>query len=249
MKNYILLFTVILMLFACNTSNNTLKTPNIEHDTIFSNLKGKGLDLIIEFEIGEEHNYPSFVFWLETLDGQYIQTLFVTKSVATGFFGHGADGVGKWKTTEGEAIRPATLPYWVHKRNIISKDNLLVPTMENPVPDAYTGATPSSDFILDTKSDEELPEKFNLLLEINQPWDWNEYWTNNKFPDNSDYKTSCQPSLVYSVTIDLKSETKEYFLNPIGHGHYAGENGNLYTDLSTLTTAFDIIKKVKVEIE
>lgn len=243
-----ILLTGIVAILGCNISNTSTKKSSIEFDTIYTNVNGKGINLQIDFEGGKEKTYPSFVFWLETTDGKYIQTLYTTKSVATGVYGHGSDGIGKWKTVEGEAIRPASLPYWLHKRGIFSRDSLLVPTMEFPVPDAYTGATPKSDFILDTKSDIELGDKFVVLMEINQPWDWNEFWTNNKYPDNSDYKTSCQPSLIYSVTIDLKSDETEYYLNPVGHGHYAGENGRLYTDLSTITTALQIVKKVKVTV-
>jgi hypothetical protein len=249
MKQFITISIFLLFLIlGCKISNESILNSKIESDTIYTNINGKGFDLLIDFIPGESHNYPSFVFWIEDISGKYIQTLYTTKSIATGVFGHGADGPGKWKTVEGEAIRPASLPYWLHKRGIFSRDTLLVPTMEFPIPDAYTGATPTSDFVLKTKSDNTLESKFVLLLEINQPWDWNEYWTNSKYPDNADYKTSCQPSIIYSVVIDLNSDVTEYFLNPIGHGHYAGENGRLYTDLTTLTTALDIVKKVKVVI-
>ena len=35
----------------------------------------------------------------------------------------------------------------------------------------------------------------------------------------------------------------------IGHSHYSGKDGNLYPDLSTLTTAVQIVKSIKVVIE
>ena len=41
-------------------------------------------------------------------------------------------------------------------------------------------------------------------MEINQNWDWNEYWTNDKYPDDENYKMSCQPALVYEAVIDSK---------------------------------------------
>ena len=56
-------------------------------------------------------------------------------------------------------------------------------------------------FVLNTRADNELPAVFRVLLEINQNWDWNEYWTNDKFPDDENYKMSCQPALVYEVVI------------------------------------------------
>jgi hypothetical protein len=86
-------------------------------------------------------------------------------------------------------------------------------------------------------------------MEINQPWDWNEYWTNTKYPEDENYKTSSQPSLVYRVTIDLNSGVKEYSMKPVGHGHYSGMDGSLTTDLSTLTTALEIAKSITVRID
>jgi polyphosphate kinase len=38
-------------------------------------------------------------------------------------------------------------------------------------------------------------------------------------------------------------------LNPIGHGHYSGKNGKLFTDLSSLTTALKIVKSLKVKVK
>lgn len=31
---------------------------------------------------------------------------------------------------------------------------------------------------------------YQVFLEVNQTWDWNEYWTNNKYPDDFDYTTA-----------------------------------------------------------
>ena len=87
------------------------------------------------------------------------------------------------------------------------------------------------------------------MMEINQTWDWNEYWTNNKYPGNKQYKTSSQPSIVYYAEIDLDNPQKEYWLNPIGHGHFSGDDGKLYGNLSTLTTALEIVKRIKVIIK
>jgi len=246
MKQLFLILSVIL-LFSCNINKNVTKSIS-GCDTIYSNINGKGINIIFNVEAGEAHNYPSFVFWIEDSEGNYIQTLFTTKSVATGIFGHGSDGEGKWKNEAGEAIRPASLPYWMHKRGI-EKNGSYVPLNETVVPDAYTGATPKADFMLTAKTDSKPMDKFKIMFEINQPWDWNEYWITNKYPDNLIYKTSCQPSIIYSVSVDLKSGVTEYYLNPIGHGHYAGEDGILYTDLSTITTALNIVKKIKVEIK
>jgi len=223
------------------------KTPdNLE--LVRSNIGENGTELSIEFHKGPAHNHPSFAIWLETLDGQFIQTLFVTRYVATGIFGHGELAPGKWKNDSGPAVRPATLPYWLHKRGVKTGNIPDLPSPENPVPDAISGATPVADFILKTSSSTEILSKFRLLMEINQPWDANRYWTNSKYSDDPDYITSLQPALVYSVAIDLDSEITEYYLNPIGHSHYSGKDGNLYTDLSTFTTALNIADQIIVRV-
>jgi len=198
--------------------------------------------LLLDFQKGSAHNHPSFVLWAEYMDGQYIQTLFISRSVGTGVYEHGDPSSGEWEP--GEIRRPASLPYWAHKRNEKANDGLFVPSLENPVPDAYTGATPAGDFRVYTRFDSDPPRQFRILFEINQTWDWNEYWTNNKYPDNQEYKTSCQPALVYAAEVDLDNPQSRYELKPIGHSHYAGETGELFPDLNTLTTALEIIQSL-----
>ena len=86
-----------------------------------------------------------------------------------------------------------------------------------------------------------------VLLEINQPWDWNEYWTNDKFPNDDEYKTSCQPSLIYKT--NLKKDIPEFAeLQLIGHGHYNGSDGKVYETLETITTAKEITNSIRVRL-
>jgi hypothetical protein len=117
------------------------------------------------------------------------------------------------------------------------------------MPDTVTGATPLNNFVLHTRTEPLKVQQFKVLFEINQSWDWNKYWTNYKFPGNEDYKSSCQPAVVYAATIHLADSQKHYPLKPIGHSHYAGENGKLYKDLSTITSALHIADSIWVEIE
>ncbi len=241
---------IVILLFlatSCRVVNNPVKKEMALSDTIVVNLSDEGLEFTIYFEKGHKHNHPTFVFWIEDMDENYLQTLFVTKSFATGIFGHAPINDTLWGTEPGVAKRPAALPYWWHKCNKESIE-ITVPSPEHPYVDAYTGETPKGSFSLKIKTDNIINNKFRILMEINQPWDWNDYWTNNKFPDDNAYKTSCQPSLIYAVTIDPESNIKEYYLNPIGHGHYSGKDGLLYTDLSTISTARQIVNKVKVKL-
>jgi hypothetical protein len=129
------------------------------------------------------------------------------------------------------------------------KDGLFIPSAEKPIADAYTGATPPGDFSLSTRFDKEPPRKFRILFEINQTWDWNEFWTNNKYPDDAEYQTSCQPALVYMAAVDLDDSESAYILEAIGHSHYAGKTGELFADLSTLTTALEIVGNLTLKLD
>lgn len=219
-------------------------TPQV--DTIYTNKDGNGPALLVEFTRGKAHNHPLLAIWVEDTSGKYIQTLYVAQSIATGIFKYGDASSGQW--SKGEIRRPAALPYWAHKRGIKADDGLYIPSPENPVPDTYTGATPKFDFIVDSRMDEMALSEFYILLEINQPWDWNQYWTNSKFPDDYEYKTSAQPAVVYRALVSTVSDRKEFPLEVIGHSHYAGTDGNLYEDISTLTTALEIAEKIVVKV-
>ena len=223
------------------------KNKHVEPEIIKTNIDGQGNEIVITVTPGEAHNHPLMAAWIEDGNGNYIQTLYVSESIAKGFFKYADNSEGKWKP--GKLIRPAALPVWAHSRGVKSAEGNYMPTMENPVPDAYTSATPKAGFVLDALTDVALPGKIKVLFEINQSWDWNEFWTNSKFPDDDEYKSSSQPSLIYAVEIDLSDLKEKYQLKPIGHGHYNGSDGAINPDLSTITTAIDIVKDVTVVVK
>ncbi len=238
MKNIILF--IVLTFFA--------SAACAQPEELSANADSKGTAFKMYFEPGEEHNYPSFVVWLQDTEGNFIQTLFVTESVGTGIYPYKPAGDLKWEKGPGEAKRPAALPYWFHKRGGRDFEGAQLPTPQKPVVDAFTGATPRGEFILNLKANNELTGKVRLYVEVNQPWDVNEFWTNNKHPENNNYLTSCQPALIYAVTIDLVSPMETYYLNPVGHSHPYGKDGRLYTNLTTFTTALEIFDVIKVQV-
>lgn len=193
---------------------------------------------------GKSFNHPTFVIWIEDMNENYLKTIFVTESYASGVYGYKMIGDSIWVKESGKSIQPAALPYWTNKKGLINNKSIM-PTPENPFVDAFTGATPTSKFTLTDKAIE-IP-KYKLLVEVNQTWDWNDFWTNNKFPTCNAYKHSAQPSVVYSVTVN--SIDSVYYLNPIGYGSPKGENGKLSTDLSSLTTALEIFSTIKLTIQ
>lgn len=241
-----LVFILIIIIFSACTSQQKIEST-------VENIITRPEQINTQFEFnltpGKYHNHPSFAVWVEDLEGNYIETLYVTKYYASGIFARGEAAQGKWKNEPGNVRRPATLPYWSHKRNIKAPDGLYAPSTETAVPDALTGATPKAGFNLKTGSKVTGEKMFRILFEVNQAWDSNDFWTNDKYPDNFDYKTSLQPALVYAVTVSPGNAGKTLYLNPIGHSHPWGENGELFTDLTTITTAREIFGKIAVIVQ
>lgn len=247
MLRYIIIFTTLVLTSCSAGKNRKQPVPPMETENVVTNSEGKGPEIIVDFYRGQSFYYPLMAVWIEDEEGKYVQTLFVARSVATGTFRYGKQVDGKWITATKRA--PQTLPYWAHKRGVVASDGLFMPEPKNPVPDAYSGATPTNGFTLISKADGELPGKFKVMLEVNQNWDWNEYWTNDKFPGDEYYKMSCQPAVVYETVIDSKIRERSFKMNPVGHSHYSGKTGELFPDLSTITTALQIADSIVVRIK
>ena len=219
----------------------TPKMSNSTENYVDSHAKGKAIS--ISGTIGKGHNHPSFVIWQENMQGDIVRTLFITKSYASGIFGHENIGDTAWVKRPGKSYQPSALPYWTFKKGKIA-DKTYVPTAENPFVDAVSGATPKANFSFSTHI--QFDHSTRILMEINQAWDWNDYWTNDKFAGSEAYKHSAQPSLIYAVTISNSDSV--FYLNPIGHGDPKGETGKLFTDLSGFTTAKEIFKQLKINL-
>ncbi len=245
MKNIANILLIILLVSSCSVNQNRSDSGNDEDIYRFTvNEDAPGPWIAVEFKAGESFYYPLFAIWLEDLDGKYLQTLYVPESVATSVFRFGDIKDGKW--VEGIRRWPQTLPYWAHKRNITASDGLYMPDPEAPVPDAYTGATPVTGFVMLSRSDSIIDRPVKVMLEVNQNWDWNEYWTNDKYPGDEYYRRSCQPALVYEAVIDPAMSGTVQVMQAIGHSHPSGATGELYTDLSTITTALEIADSIMV---
>ncbi len=218
----------------------------VRYEIVNTNTKIGGRKINVEVTKGPTDYYTVMAIWMEDTAGNYIETLYATKNIATGTF---------WQTINGEAVRvsvrrPEAVPYWSYKRGVVESDGKSVPTPETPLADAITGATPESHFILRTSISDTSLKQFKIIYEVNRSYDWNEYYNEHAFPDDPIYSGSGQigqPSLIYSTNvIDLDNGQSSYLMNVIGHGHHSGADGKLYPDLSNITTAFDITERVLV---
>ena len=90
-----------------------------------------------------------------------------------------------------------------------------------------------------------------VKFEVNRSYDFNEFYHLNAFPSDPIYSgngSSAQPSLIYSTTVNLDSKPGYYFMSLIGRGHHSGKDGRVYTDLSGVTTAKEIVNRIIVEV-
>jgi hypothetical protein len=243
---YIIIISLLLLAACRNAPSPTKRSGQQKFTYLETNSSGTGPAIEVTFYGGSSLYYPLMAVWLEDEQGRYLQTLFVPRTVATGVFKYGSSSGGKWTAAAKRA--PQTLPYWSHKRGVKASDGLYMPDPDNPVADAYTGATPTTSFSLKARADGSLPEKFRVMFEINQNWDWNDYWTNDKFPGDGYYLYSAQPALVYESRVDLSNAAGRYLMKAIGHSHPSGSTGELFPDLSTLTTALQIADSIVVSV-
>ncbi|MBN2224877.1 MAG: hypothetical protein JW765_09410 [Deltaproteobacteria bacterium] len=218
-----------------------------------------GHEITLSFEKGEHYTHPlkinrlitikttpQVAVWIEDLDGNYIETLYVTKK----------SGTQGWRSSPdlpaGSIRRPESLPCWSHKRGVVYPDGLFMPTRDNPVTDAVTAASPAGDFHLKTKAPQGL-RKFVVLAEVNNSADFNDAYPAEAPPGTPGYSGgrwgSGQPSIVYSATVDLSSGSVTGELKLGGHGSPDGTDGGINPDLSGLTTAKDIVKRITVTAE
>lgn len=245
--NRLLLLGLLLAAGGCSAGSLYRQAGlNTEREIIDTNHDGNGPGIEVDFYRGKAFYHPLVAVWIGDQTGRFIQTLYVSRSVATGIFEYARQEGGHWVKDEKRA--PQSLPYWAHQRGVKASDGLYVPEPSSRVPDAYSGASPASGFVLRSRADDELPPVFRVYLEVNQNWDWNEYWTNDRFPGDENYSWSCQPAVVYEAVVDTRQPGKQFTMKPVGHSHWSGKTGELFPDLSTLTTALEIADSVIVRI-
>lgn len=190
---------------------------------------------------------PQMVFWLEDIQGRYIDTLFVTKKVSNSSFG----------SLSGEKLRrPEALPYWSHKRGVRYDDGLMTPDTNSEEFDGISGATPSGHYDIHTRlQDPQLNGPFRVLMEINRSYDFNDFYHKLRYPEDPVYSgsgSSGQPSLIYAAKIDLSGasnvtyQKQHVIMQPIGHGHHSGADGSLSTELEGFDTALRLVERVLV---
>jgi hypothetical protein len=181
---------------------------------------------------------PQTAIWIETSDGRYVDTIYVTEKAAT----------GKWSAAGG-ARRPETLPVWSHARGLAAPDGLYMPDKANRLPDAVSGATAKSAFTKTWQLPAGLvPGSYRIRVELNSSYDWNEAYP-DKLPktDPRWSEVNGQPSIVWECALELGDGATRASLAPIGTGAIRGEDGALRSGLEGITSARDLAASIEAE--
>lgn len=245
-----------LMNFGAKQKTTTEKELNRSTYEVIQMNMSNDIQLSIDVLRAEHYWHPQMAIWIEDEHGNYVETLFVSKATARGLFFGGRSkenfkNFDENKDASGDYRRVNALPVWSHKRNIKYADGLYIPPSNNVLPDAITGATIVDNFQLLSSIHKML--KFKLKIEINVAFDDNEYYSEYDFPDDETFHNGTgqlgQPSIIFDTAIDLNDDKDYYLMNLIGHGHHSGKNGKIFKDLSTLTTAKQIIERIVVGVK
>ena len=211
-------------------------------------------DVKVRIEQGDEwlHDFPLFMgikkknppqmaIWLETTEGKYISTVYVTHKIAT----------QSWQSSGGNR-RKESLPHWCYTRGVQYEDGLYLPTKKNPLTDGITGATPQGSFDLKLAPTNSL-KQFVVKIEINHSTDFNDHYPKSAKEGDANYsggrEGSGQPAVVYAADVDLTSGKKTFEATLVGHSSPDGNSGVVTSDVSELSSALHIVKQITVTIQ
>lgn len=186
-------------------------------------------------------NAPQIAIWLEDTQGNYLSTIYVSHKIAT----------QGWQMASGNRRKEA-LPHWCHSRGIAYEDGLYLPTKDKPLADGISGATPRGSFDVKLNTANNL-KQFVVKIEVNHSTDFNNYYPKNAKEGDANFSGgkygSGQPALIYKADVDLSKGLKTFEASLIGHSSPDGSDGNIYTDMTGLTTALDIVKRITINIQ
>lgn len=239
---------------------NLRKSVTVEEgmfQILSTNIGQEGIPIAIELRKGPHYesdpqplflgltytSVPQVAFWIEDLSGNYINTIYVTQKVSNGSFVSTDDIFST-------VIRPESLPYWAHQRGVTYGENGVMPGTDNSDLDGITGATPQGNYDVRSQLSSE-HRQFKVMMEINRSYDFNQSYSKDRYPDDPIYSgsgSSGQPSVVYSAAINLDDDQSSYIMKVAGHGHYSGANGTLFTDMTGIDTALELVKRVVIDI-
>ena len=160
--------------------------------------------------------FPQLAAWVESTDGKYLGTIFVTAKAEK----------NSWISAP-DTGRPEALPVWNH----LKQGQL----------DAVAGATAEGQTVRDSDLAASLvPGDYTIKLETNRSYDYNDYYT------VQNAGVSGQPSLIYQANLHVGAEPSSEVFTLIGHGSPDGSDGLIYSDLEGISTARQLFSAMTI---
>jgi hypothetical protein len=190
---------------------------------------------VLSFRIVLAQKGCQLAIWLNDEAGAFIDTVYVTRKTARKGLGNRG---GELDDRLGGS-RLSVLPVWAHQRGIVDGGGNYYPSEAKPLVDAVSSATPKAgQFIWNWHPRRALkPGRYDYYIEVNKSFDQNGYH------DYSWYRG--QPSVIWRGHLQIGDKISQSKAEIIGHGHVAGADGRIDADLSTLTTALDLIREAE----
>lgn len=161
---------------------------------------------------------PQVAAWIETSDGRFLDTLYITEIAVT----------GKYRAAP-KAGRPEALPVWSARRSG-SADAVSSPT------------TVGSAVVYGNGIASRLPAgTYVVMLETNRSYDWNDSYTKKNAGVNG------QPSVVYRAELEIGTGPREARFEPIGIGSVDGSDGEIRPGLEGIDTALELFSSMTVK--
>ncbi len=181
------------------------------------NPSDKKVALTLEIRIPEVLSVkPAIAIWAESTSGSLIETLYLSPELAY-------TDQPTWHGYDTERVN--ILPVWRNKFTLASG---LAP---NGKIDSTTGATNSHSFSLENYFYTDGGE-YIIYMEINAPFDSNADW---------EEPVLGQPSLLYSAYVEHDQDIKHALLELTGHGGGGEVSGAIQYDLSSISTATELL--------
>lgn len=163
--------------------------------------------------------YPQVACWIETPQGEYVDTVYATAKGAK----------GAWVSAP-KAGRPEALPVWFEARK-----------RKEPKADGISGATPSGATERVSSLAGRLPPgRYKAMLEANRSYDYNERYT------KANSGVDGQPSLIYECEIEIGAGPATAAFKPIGTGSL---DGSVHPGLDGITTALKLFESAEISYE
>ena len=217
---YSLILVICIGTAACNAEPENIDLG--QYDITLSIQPGEHWQSTMKLFLFSIKKAPQLAVWIEDDNENFISTIFIT----------GRSANNDWVSAPSEG-RPESLPVWNNKKKTASSpDNIDAVSSASPLGSVAVGI---GNNLLINGND------YNVYLEINHSYDYNNFWTERNSGVNG------QPSLIYHAQFTYGVHgTLQLVL--IGHGSVDGSSGNIFLGQDHITTALSIMKNATLRV-